>query len=161
MPDSRLHLRDPALPWALTAVVMSLSLHCLVWIAARMLVQNDLDTALEETRTQIGLALSWLIATLAFWCLFPPKTRVSALMSSLFCVVLLAFLGSLIAYIRVHLSEGFDLNLTNILVFSFYSLLMLLAQVLLAVPALLILQAISLTRGTTIREIQNSNLNPN
>lgn len=161
MPDKRLRLRDPVLPWALTAVVVSLSLHALVWIAARMLVQVDLDLAFEETRIQFGLALSWLIASLAFWSLFPPQNRVSAFLSSLFCVVLLALLGSLIAYVRVHLSEGLELNIANILVFSFYSLLMLLAQALLAIPALLSLQALSLTSVNSVHTIQDSSLNPN
>ncbi|MFN3228860.1 MAG: hypothetical protein ACK41P_03310, partial [Asticcacaulis sp.] len=104
MPDSRLHLRDPVLPWALTAVVVSLGLHCFVWIAARMLVQSDLDAALEETRTQIGLALGWLIASLAFWSLFPPRHRGTAFFQTLLCVAALAVFGSLIAYVRVHLA---------------------------------------------------------
>ncbi|MFN3229552.1 MAG: hypothetical protein ACK41P_06860, partial [Asticcacaulis sp.] len=61
-------------------------------------------------------------------------------------------------YVRVHLAENLELNLANVLVFSFYSALMLTAQILLAVPAALALQVLALGRGNTehpLKDIQD------
>lgn len=141
-----LHFRKPRLPWIVTALIGAGSVHAIAWFVGRVAASAELGDALMETQRQVILALFWMVCATAIWMIRPPKSRFSALLHVLGCAFFVCFLGSMVAFVNWMVGENIGFNIDNLTTFSLYALLMILAQLVLAVPSAALLQQIMLTR---------------
>ncbi|WAC48168.1 hypothetical protein OVA03_15965 [Asticcacaulis sp. SL142] len=140
-----LQLRQPAFPWMVTSLIGAMVLHGCVWFFARLLAPQGAD-AVVETQRQIGLGFFWMVGALALWSLKVPKSRLKAVVMGLTCAGLIGLLGSALAFGQFLLHHKVPATSHNLIPFAGFSLLMVVAQLVLAIPAAITLQQIALKR---------------
>ncbi|MDI7776051.1 hypothetical protein [Asticcacaulis sp. EMRT-3] len=139
-----LHLRQPETPWLIAATAAALCLHGALWFVARTLA-GDAAAGGEACRQMVP-ALGWLICALVVWKVFAPSSRLHAVFSAWGCTLAVVVLGSLAALIRLVLLQGYAPSHELLSSFSMLSLMLVLAQLIMALPSILLLQGIALTR---------------
>ncbi|MGA9659486.1 MAG: hypothetical protein WBQ60_10350 [Asticcacaulis sp.] len=140
---SGLSFHQPEVNWMLIAGATSLCLHGFFWWLSRTLLGDP--QAAAETLRQMMLAPAWIISTLIIWKISLPPTRLHAVLSVLGCVFLMIVLGSIAAFIKLTVLQAYPVE-RLLKAFSLLSLMMLLTQLFLAVPAAILLQALTLRR---------------
>ena len=137
-----LTLRQPSARWLITAALAALCLHGACWYAVRLL--NGDPGAVGETQRQMGIALAWMVGALALWRIAPPPSRLHAILSVMVCALFVTCLGS-VGALATWFARG---QVTHELLTSFaiFGGLMVLAQLALALPSAVLLQAVALTR---------------
>ena len=140
--NARLSLRQPVVRWMITAALSALCLHGACWFVARLVFADP--QAIAETQRQMGIALAWMVGSLALWRISAPPSRLHAILTTLLCALFVTGLGS-VGALATWSARG---QLTHELLSSFalYGGLMLLSQLALAIPSTVLLQAVALTR---------------
>lgn len=138
-----MQLRPPAFPWIITGLIGALSLHGLAWFFSRAFAASPAE-AFMETQRQVILALFWMVCAIALWMMHPPKGRMTALFQIMACAFVVCLLGSAVAFFNWMIAQNVPFDATNLLVFSWYALLMMLGQLFLALPSATLLQQIVL-----------------
>jgi hypothetical protein len=128
-----------------TSLIGAMVLHGGVWFFARLLAPQGAD-AVVETQRQIGLGFFWMVGALALWSLKVPKSRLKATLSGLTCAGLIGLLGSALAFGQFLMHHKVPATSHNLIPFAGFSLLMVVAQLVLAIPAAIALQQIALKR---------------
>ncbi len=140
--SGKLSLRQPVARWMVTAALAALCLHGACWFVTRLIAADP--EAVGETQRQMGIALAWMVGSLALWRIATPPSRLHAILIILVCAVFVTGLGS-VGALATWTARG---QLTHELLSSFavYGGLMMLGQLALAIPGAVLLQAIALTR---------------
>lgn len=138
-----LEIRRPETTWMLTGVLVTLCFHGVLWWLFSGLV--SLNEPVRQSRQVMISALFWMIGTLAWWKYRLPQSRLHAVFSVLGCVLLVALVGTVFAFLAlVFRGVIFDRQVTT--TFSLLSGVLLVAQLILAVPSAVVLQALVLRR---------------
>ncbi|WKL57427.1 hypothetical protein Q1W73_00110 [Asticcacaulis sp. ZE23SCel15] len=128
-----------------TSLIGAMVLHGCVWFFARLLAVGGGDAALEAPR-QVGLAFFWMVGALAIWSVKAPSSRITAALTVLICAGMTGVLGSVLVFLQLLLHMTAPLEKHGPVMFVGMSLLMILTQVLIAIPAAITLQQIALKR---------------
>ena len=146
MAKGALLIRTPDTRWLILAAVMALCLHGFCWYVTRTLL-GDGPEALSETQRQMCLAMAWMIGALVIWKMSVPPSRLHAILTVLTCALFLTLLGSAAAFIKLIFVD--HAVVTGKLVSSFLTLggLLVVAQLVLAIPSAIVLQAVALRRA--------------
>ena len=146
MAKGALQLRPPETRWMILAAVAALCLHGLCWYVTRLLL-GDGPEALAETQRQMCLALAWMVGALIIWKMALPASRLHAVLTVLTCALFLTVLGSAAAFLKLLFVD--HAVLSGKLVSSFLMLggLLVVAQLVLAIPSAILLQAVGLRRA--------------
>lgn len=141
-----LEIRTPDTRWLILAAVIAVCLHGLCWYLVRTLL-GDGPEALAETQRQMCLALAWMVGALVIWKISLPPSRLHAVLTVLTCALFLVILGSAAAFVKLILVD--HAVVTGKLVSSFLTLggLLVAAQLVLAIPSSVVLQAVALRRA--------------
>lgn len=141
-----LEIRTPDTRWLILAAVIAVCLHGLCWYLVRTLL-GDGPEALAETQRQMCLALAWMVGALVIWKISLPPSRLHAVLTVLTCALFLVVLGSAAAFVKLILVD--HAVVTGKLVSSFLTLggLLVAAQLVLAIPSSVVLQAVALRRA--------------
>lgn len=131
---SPLRLRAPNLPWLVTAAVAALSVHGAIWFVFDTVVGQG------QVAAQMAMALGWIICTLALWLMSPPVSRMHAFISGCLCALAMTLLGTFTAWLR--LSASSDVPQA----FTLMGGVLIVLHLVLAIPAILALQGVALTR---------------
>lgn len=142
---SQLEFRTPVTTWNITAVFLALLLHGILWFVARLLFGDS--QAVSAAQGQMILALMWMIGAIAMWWINPPPSRLHAVLLVLGCALFVTVLGSAVAYLKVILLDGSRANGELFSSFVIFGGLMILAQIVLAVPSAILLQMVALKRS--------------
>ncbi len=138
-----LEIRRPETTWMLTGVLVTLCLHGLLWWVFSGIV--SLNEPVRQSRQVMISALFWMIGALAWWKYRLPQSRLHAVMSVLGCVLLVAIVGTVFAFLAlVFRGVVFDHQVTT--TFSLLGGVLLIAQLILALPSSLVLQGLVLRR---------------
>jgi cytochrome bd-type quinol oxidase subunit 2 len=139
-----LRLRRPDGLWLALAGVAALCAQGAVWLAARALA-GDANAAVEAAR-QMALAPGWMVCALILWKIRPPSSRLHAVASVFLCALAVTVLGSLAALARLVLLDNYPASQELLSSFTLLSLVLLVGHLALALPAMLVMQAVALTR---------------
>jgi hypothetical protein len=141
---SPLEFRKPVTTWNITAVLLALVLHGIMWFVVR-LVFGDSE-AVSAAQGQMILALMWMIGAIAIWWINLPPSRLHAVLMVLGCALFVTMLGSGVALIKFILLDGTRATQELLSSFLIWGGLMVLAQIVLAVPSAILLQMVALKR---------------
>jgi hypothetical protein len=141
---SPLEFRKPVTTWNITAVFLALVLHGIMWFVVR-LVFGDSE-AVSAAQGQMILALMWMIGAIAIWWINLPPSRLHAVLMVLGCALFVTMLGSGVALIKFILLDGTRATQELLSSFLIWGGLMVLAQIVLAVPSAILLQMVALKR---------------
>ena len=137
-----LTFRQPAMRWMITGALAGLCLHGACWYFARVIAADP--EAVGETQRQMGIALAWMVGALALWRISPPASRLHAVLSILVCALFVTCLGS-VGALATWVAKG-QINGELLSSFAVFGGLMVLGQLMLAIPSAVLLQAVALTR---------------
>jgi hypothetical protein len=116
----------------------------MVWLVTRLLARLSLEEALFDTQSQMMLSLFWMVCVIMIWSIKQPRSRFMAIGLTLLCAFFVCFLGSVVAFVNWTLAAQTGFSFDNLIAFGMYALLMILAQVFLAIPSAALLQQILL-----------------
>lgn len=142
-----LHFRRPQRRWMLIALAAALCLHGFEWFLQASLLPLEDGGAFAVTQRQVVLALFWMGGALALWNLAPPPSRLHAVMMALLCVLFVSVMGSVFV-VAGHALRGAAMEADLLSSFAIYGGLLVLAQLVLAVPTAVLLQGLALSRRT-------------
>jgi len=140
----KLQIRTPHSTWMIGSALAAMVVHGLCWFVVQMFAGTD--DAIGDTQRQMVLALAWLVGSLALWRLRPPPSRLHAILTVLACALFVTGLGSLAALVRLAVLEHADMSARLLQSFGLFGGLLVLAHLVLAMPAAIVLQAVALTR---------------
>lgn len=129
-----LRLRTPHLPWLVTAAAAALSVQGAVWLGANLVMGGG------RLLPQLIMALGWSVCALVLWLMSAPKSRLHAVFSACLCALALSLIGTLTAWVRL---KG-EAQVPQ--AFSLLGGVLILAHLVMALPAIIALQATALTR---------------
>ncbi len=138
-----LDLRTPNLTWILVGVVVTLGLFGLLWFLFSHLV--SLDQPDSQSRVVMLSGLGWMVFAIAWWKMKTPQSRLHAVFTVLLSTLAVALAGTVVRFIGL-LFQGVLFDRRVLVTFSLLSGVLLVAQVVLAVPAAVVLQQIVLRR---------------
>jgi cytochrome bd-type quinol oxidase subunit 2 len=139
-----LRLRQPDGLWLVVAGAIALCVHGAVWLAARILTGDA--GAVAEALRQMALALGWMACALILWKIRPPTSRLHAIASVFVCALAVTVLGSLAALARLVVIDHYAASQELLSSFTLLSLVLMIGHLVLALPAMLVMQAAALTR---------------
>lgn len=139
-----LEFRKPVTTWNITAVFVALVLHGLMWFVARLVFGDS--QAVSAAQGQMILALMWMIGAIAMWWINPPPSRLHAVLLVLGCALFVTVLGSAVAFIKFTVLDGGQATQELFSSFILFGGLMILAQIVLAIPSAILLQTVALKR---------------
>lgn len=142
---SRLEFRKPVTTWNITAVFLALVLHGVMWFTARLLFGDA--QAISAAQGQMILALMWMVGAIALWWINLPPSRLHAVLLVLGCALFVTVLGSAVAFVKFILLDGSRPTQELFSSFILWGGLMVLAQIVLAVPSAIMLQMVALKRS--------------
>lgn len=131
---------------------MTLGLITVLWFIGQWILSGLLRSSLSpgadhmvaDLTQQWGLALGWMIPTLCLWGLKPPSSRLKGFFIALGFAIGLAVIGSFAAYIRIAHSDIIGKTPDFDATFSRLSLMLILGQVVMCLPASAVLTGLSL-----------------
>ncbi|MBW8880643.1 MAG: hypothetical protein JF615_04220 [Asticcacaulis sp.] len=144
MAAGNLRFRKPDKTWMLLAGLAALCLHGIIWFVARKVFGDD--DAVGETQRQMVLAVFWIIGAVILWRISMPPSRLHATFGVLTCALFVTVLGSGAALIKLLTVEGAEPTQDLLTTFAMLSLVLVLAQMVVAVPTALLLQGLALSR---------------
>lgn len=139
-----LAFRAPVTTWNITAVFFGLLLHGLLWFGVNLLIGNE--QAVSEAQRQMTFALAWMVGVLALWRIGLPASRLHATGMLMLGVVFVTVLGNAGALL-IYLVSGARLDGGFLSAFAAYRGLAMLAEIVVAVPSAILLQAVALKRS--------------
>lgn len=121
------------------ALVCGLAFETLIWLV----ISPFLGVFLPALAGQVFIVLAWMVMTICYWAIRPPKSRLNALFSTIICLIIILFLGSFSALLR-DINHHLIPNIASLRTryaksFISLNLLMILIQVLMAVPSAFVL----------------------
>jgi len=140
-----LEFRKPVTTWNITAVFLALVAHGVMWFVARLVFGDS--QAVSAAQGQMILALMWMIGAIAIWWINPPPSRLHAVLLVLGCALFVTVLGSVVAFMKFTVLDGGRATQELFSSFIIFGGLMVLAQMGLAVPSAILLQAVALKRS--------------
>ena len=138
-----LEIRRPATSWMLGGVVVTLCLFGLLWFLFSHLV--SLEQPVTQSRTVMISGLGWMVCTLVWWNMKPPRSRLHAVFTVLLGTLAVALAGTLVRFVGL-LFQGVLFDHRVLVTFSILSGVLLVAQLVLAVPSAVLMQQVVLRR---------------
>ena len=136
-----LELRTPT--WMLAGIVVTLGLFGLLWFLFSHLV--SLEQAAYQSRVVMISGFGWMVCAIAWWHMKAPQSRLHAVFSVLLSTLAVALAGTAVRFMGL-LFQGVLFDKRVLVTFSVLSGVLLVAQVVLAVPPALVLQQVVLRR---------------
>ncbi len=138
-----LELRKPDTTWMLLGLLITLCLFGVLWFLFSHLV--SLDQPVNQSRIVMVSGLGWMVCTIAWWKMKAPQSRLHAVFTGLLSTLAVALAGTLVRFIGL-LFQGVLFDRRVLVTFSLLSGVLLVAQVVLAVPSAVLMQQIVLRR---------------
>jgi hypothetical protein len=139
-----LELRQPNTTWMLVGVLVTLCLFGVLWFLFSHLV--SLDQPVTQSRVVMISGLGWMVCTIVWWKMKPPHTRLHAVITVLLSALAVAAAGTLVRFISL-LFQGVLFDKRVLVTFSLLSGVLLVAQLILAVPSAVLMQQVVLRRA--------------
>lgn len=139
-----LELRRPNSTWMLGGAFATLCLFGLLWFLFSHLV--NLDQPIDQSRVVMISGLGWMVCAIVWWKMKPPQSRLHAVITVLLSTAAVALAGTLVRFIGL-LFQGVLFDKRVLVTFSLLSGVLLVAQLILAVPSALLMQQIVLRRA--------------
>ena len=130
--------------WMLTGVLVTLCLFGLLWFVLSQLV--NLDHAVDQSRVVMISALCWMIFAIVWWKMKTPHSRLHAVATVLLSTMAVALAGTVVGFLSL-LFQGVLFDKRVLMTFSVLSGVLLIAQLILAVPSAVVMQQIVLRRA--------------
>ena len=127
----------------LVGIVVTLGLFGLLWFLFSHLV--SLDQADYQSRVVMVSGLGWMVCAIVWWNAKAPQSRLHAVFTVLLSTLAVALAGTVVRFVGL-LFQGVLFDKRVLVTFSVLSGVLLVAQVVLAVPAALVMQQIVLRR---------------
>ncbi len=138
-----LEVRTP--PWMVAGIVVTLCLFGLLWLLFSQLV--SLDQPASQSRIVMLSGLGWMVCAVVWWNMKTPQSRLHAVFTVLLSTLAVALAGTIVRFVGL-LFQGVLFDKRVLVTFSVLSGVLLVAQVVLAVPAALVLQQVVLRRAS-------------
>jgi hypothetical protein len=138
-----LELRTPHLHWMLLGTAATLCLFGLLWFLFSHLV--SLDQPIGQSRVVMVSGLGWMVCSLVWWNMKAPHSRLHAVFAVLLSTLAVALAGTLFRFVGL-LFQGVLFDRRVLVTFSLLSGVLMVAQLILAVPSAVMMQQIVLRR---------------
>jgi len=138
-----LEFRTPNITWMLSGVAVTLGLFGLLWFLFSHLV--SLEQPVNQSRIVMISGLGWMVCAVVWWKMKTPQSRLHAVFTVLLSTLAVALAGTVVRFIGL-LFQGVLFDHRVLVTFSLLSGVLLVAQVVLAVPAAVVMQQIVLRR---------------
>ena len=139
-----LELRRPNTSWMLGGLLSTLVLFGLLWLVFSHLVTRDQPDI--QSRMVMVSGLGWMVCALVWWKMKVPQSRLHAVFTVLLCALVVALAGTVVHFVGL-LFRGVLFDRRVLVTVSMVSGLLLMAQLILAVPSALLMQQIVLRRA--------------
>ena len=130
--------------WILAGVLATLCLFGLLWFVFSHLV--SLEQPVNQSRVVMISGLGWMVCAVVWWKMRPPLSRLHAVFGVLFSALGVALAGTAVRFIGL-LFQGVLFDKRVLVTFALLSGVLLVAQLILAVPSAVVMQQIVLRRG--------------
>ena len=141
---SALELRRPNSTWILGGVLATLCLFGVLWFLFSHLV--SLEQPVNQSRIVMISGLGWMVFAIVWWKMRPPQSRLHAMFAVLLSTLAVALAGTAFRFASL-LFQGVLFDRRVLVTFSLLSVVLLLAQLVLAVPSALLMQQVVLRRA--------------
>ena len=121
----------------------TLCLFGLLWFAISGLI--NLEQAATQSRVVMVSGLGWMACTVAWWKMKPPQSRLHAVVSVLVCAAAVALAGTILGFIGL-VFHGVLFDRRELRGYSLLFGLLLIVQLILAVPSAILMQQVLLRR---------------
>ncbi len=138
-----LELRSPTFTWMGVGIVVTLGLFGLLWFLFSQLV--SLEQPVNQSRIVMVSGLGWMVCAIVWWNMKAPQSRLHAVFTVLLSTLAVALAGTVVRFIGL-LFQGVLFDHQVLVTFSLLSGVLLVAQVVLAVPAAVVMQQVVLRR---------------
>jgi len=135
--------RRPDLTWMLLGVLITLCLFGVLWFLFSHLV--NLAQPVSQSRVVMISGLGWMVCSIVWWKMKPPQSRLHAVITVLLSTLAVAAAGTLVRFVGL-LFQGVLFDRRVLVTFSLLSGVLLVAQLILAVPSAVVMQQIVLRR---------------
>jgi len=142
-----LELRKPETTWMLGGITATLCLFGVLWFLFSRLV--NLDQPATQSRVIMVSGLGWMVCTVAWWKMKAPQSRLHAVMTGLLGTLAVTLAGTAVRFAGL-LIQGALFDRRVLVTFSLLSGVLLVAQLILAIPSAILLQQIVLRRAAPV-----------
>jgi len=139
-----LEIRRPNTSWMLGGVFLTLCLFGVLWFLFSRLV--NLEQPVSQSRIVMISGLGWMALAITWWKMKPPQSRLHAVFDVLLSALAVALAGTAMRFAGL-LIQGMLFDRRVLVTFSLLSGVLLVAQLVLAVPSALVLQSVVLRRA--------------
>jgi ABC-type glycerol-3-phosphate transport system permease component len=143
-----LELRNTA--WMLGGIVVTLCLFGALWFFVSHLV--NLEEAATESWVVMISGLGWMVCPLVWWKTRPPQSRLHAVFFVLLCALVVALAGTALGFIGL-LFHGVLFDRRELRGYSLLFSVLLIVQLILAVPSAALMQQLVLRRIRSAPEL--------
>ena len=141
---STLELRTPAITWMLSGVLITLCLFGVMWFLISHLIRLEQPASQSEVVMISGLG--WMVCTIVWWKMKTPQSRLHAVFTVLLCALAVALAGTAFSFAGL-LVQGVLFDRRVLRIFSLFSGVLLVVQLILAVPSAVLMQQLVLRRA--------------
>ena len=127
----------------LVGLVLTLGLFGLLWFLFSHLV--SLEQPVDQSRIVMVSGLGWMVCAIVWWNMKTPQSRLHAVFTVLLSTLAVALAGTVVRFLGL-LFQGVLFDHRVLVTFSLLSGVLLVAQVVLAVPAAVVMQQVVLRR---------------
>ena len=129
--------------WVLGGIAATLCLFGVLWFLVSHLV--NLEEAATESRVVMISGLGWMVCPLVWWKTRPPQSRLHAVFFVLLCALAVALAGTALGFISL-VFHGVLFDRRELRGYSLLFSILLIVQLLLAVPSAVLMQQVVLRR---------------
>ena len=138
-----LEFRTPAFGWMLGGIVATLCLFGLLWLVFSSIV--SLEQPASQSRIVMVSGLGWIVCAIVWWHMKTPQSRLHAVVTVLLTALAVGLAGTIVRFVGL-LFQGVLFDHRVLVTFSLLSAVLLVAQLMLAVPSAILMQQLVLRR---------------
>lgn len=139
-----LELRTPNTTWMLVGIFATLVLFGILWFVFSGII--NLDQPSSQSQIIMISGLGWMVFTVVWWKMKTPQSRLHAVFTVLLSTLAVALAGTTVHFIGL-LFKGVLFDRREMVGFTLMSIILLVAQLILAVPSAILMQQLVLRRA--------------